>query len=98
MLHISLPVALRKFPLSVSRMTKCASRPTAKLLVHPVRIMRVLAASRYVAEASAESYIATPLTRTMALPPIEAAVRSMSVFSQFQVSPIKLDHLRLWLT
>lgn len=74
--HISLPIAMRKFPSSVSPTTKWASMPTAKLPVHPVRIMRVLAASKYVGEASAETYIATPLTRTMALPPIEAAVRS----------------------
>ena len=39
--------------------------------------MRILAASKYVGEASVESYVATPLTRTMTLPPIEAAVRSV---------------------
>lgn len=41
--------------------------------------MRVLAASRYVGEAGVESYIATPLTQAMTMPPMEAAVRFTSV-------------------
>ena len=49
--------------------------------------MRILAASNYVGEASVESYIATPLTQTMTMPPIESAVRFTSVLSRLQSAP-----------
>ncbi len=74
------------------------NRPTAKFPVHLVRIMRILAASKYVGEASAESYIATPLTRTMIMPPIEAAVRFTSVLAQFLFFQTKRSHLEPRLT
>lgn len=57
--------------------------------------MRILAASNYVAEAGEESYIATPITRTMTAPPIEAAVRSVSVLLDSQSPNPKPDHLKL---
>ena len=56
--------------------------PPTDVPVPPVRIMRILAASKYVGEANVESYIATPLTQTMTMPPIESAVRFTSVLAQ----------------
>ena len=49
--------------------------------------MRILAACKYVGEASVESYIATPLTQTMTVPPIQAAVRFTSVLPQLTFFP-----------
>lgn len=41
--------------------------------------MRILTGLKFVGEAGPESYIATPITKAMTIPPIDNAVKSTSV-------------------
>lgn len=54
-----------------------------------VRIMRILTGLKFVGEAGPESYIATPITKAMTIPPIDNAVKSTysNAFQIFNKTP-----------